>query len=462
MVSGAIELPLDRASLDHTVSGGARLQRTVHPSGVRILTESVPGAVSATVGFWIAVGSRDEHSVAYGSTHFLEHLLFKGTPSRTAMDIAVAFDEVGGEHNAMTAKEHTCYYAKVQDHDVLMAIDVLADMVAASSIDPAEFDVERKVILEELAMADDDPADVAHERITELVLGEHPLARPIGGNPETIKAATRDQVAQHYREFYRPDELVVTAAGAVSHEVVADQVLASLAKYGWDLGRVSQPTSRRTTAAVVLAPPAHPTVVHRPLEQATLVLAVPGLTQTDPRRSVQTVLSTVLGGGMSSRLFQEIREKRGLAYSVYSYSSNYSDTGIFGMAAGTAPQHVQTVHDLMAETFADIAREGISDQEWSRTQGNVSGSLSLALESTDARMIRLGRAEIHTGEFVDRDEALRRLSRVTPEDVRDLARELAAGPLSAVAVGALDDGDRLLLGGNLLGSFAPESAGGGN
>ncbi len=198
-MSPAIDLPLDQPSLDVDISGGARLQRTIHPSGLRILTESVPGAASTSVGMWVGVGSRDEDNVAFGSTHFLEHLLFKGTPRRTAMDIAEAFDSVGGEHNALTAKEHTCYYAKVQDRDLKMAIDVLADMVSSSVIDPTEFDVERRVILEELAMADDDPSDVAHERVTEAVMGDHPLGRPIGGNPDTIKAAERDQVVAHYQ-----------------------------------------------------------------------------------------------------------------------------------------------------------------------------------------------------------------------------------------------------------------------
>lgn len=438
-MTGAINLPLDRAELEATISQGATLRRTVHPSGIRILTEKVPGAASTSVGFWIAVGSRDEDSIAYGSTHFLEHLLFKGTPSRSAMDIAVAFDRVGGEHNALTAKEHTCYYAKVQDRDVSMAIDVLADMVSSSVIDPDEFDVERRVILEELAMADDDPSDVAHERATEAVLGEHPLGRPIGGSPETIKAATRDQVVEHYRRYYRPEELVVTVAGAVEHDQVVDQVIHALSSYGWPLDTSASPVPRRSTKRAALHTGEGRMVIHRPLEQATVVLSMPGLTQTDPRRPAQAMLTTVLGGGMSSRLFQEVREKRGLAYSVYAFAGNYSDAGMFGMAAGTAPQHVSTVSSLMRGLFLEVAESGITTEEWERTRGNLQGSSSLALESTDARMVRLGRSEIHTGEFVDRDEALKRIDLVTLEDVRDLAGELARSPLSAVTVGAVDE-----------------------
>ena len=438
-MSPAIDLPLNLPDLDATISGGARLRRTAHPSGVRILTEAVPGAASSSVGFWIGVGSRDEENVAFGSTHFLEHLLFKGTPRRSAMDIAEAFDRVGGEHNALTAKEHTCYYAKVQDRDLEMAIGVLADMVSSSLIDPNEFDVERRVILEELAMADDDPSDVAHERVTEAVMGDHPLGRPIGGSPETIKSAERDQVVAHYQRYYRPEELVVTVAGALEHDEVVSWVLAALEECGWSLNEQSAPVPRRDTSRASLHFIPARQVIHRPLEQSMVVLSMPGLTQTDPRRPAQAILTTVLGGGMSSRLFQEVREKRGLAYSVYAFASNYSDAGMFGMGGGTSPDHASEVALLMRDLFMEIVEKGITRHEWERTRGNLQGSSSLALESTDARMVRLGRSELHMGEFVDRDEALRRLDLVTLEDVQELAVELARNPLSAVTVGAVND-----------------------
>lgn len=436
-MSNAIDLPLDVPEIAGTIAQGAHFRRTVHLSGLRILTEWVPGAASASVGFWVPVGSRDEDAIAYGSTHFLEHLLFKGTPRRSAMDIAVAFDEVGGEHNALTAKEHTCYYAKVQDRDVDLAIDVLADMVSSSVIDVDEFDVERRVILEELAMADDDPTDVAHERIAEAVLGDHPLGRPIGGTPESINAATRDQVLAYYRRHYTPHQLVVTIAGAVDHNHVVRVLLDALERYGWPLDTDSSPTPRRSTQLATVAPASPIRVIQRPLEQATVVLATPGLTQTDPRRSTAAVLTTVLGGGMSSRLFQEIREKRGLAYSVYAYTGHYSDTGIFGMAAGTSPEHVGTVVTVMKDIFGQIAQDGITGDEARRTLGNLQGSSSLALESTDTRMVRLGRSEIHTGELLDRDEAMRRLDAVTRDDIQRLAEQWAGQPISAVAVGSL-------------------------
>ena len=439
-MSPAIEFDLQTPEMSFQASGDATVSRTIHPSGLRILSESVPGALSTSLGFWIAVGSRDEDSVAYGSTHFLEHLLFKGTPRRSALDIAIAFDQVGGEHNALTAKEHTCYYAKVQDQDLSMAIEVLADMVAASVIDAAEFEVERQVILEELAMADDDPSDVAHERITETVLRDHPLGRPIGGNPDTIRASTRESVLEHYARYYRPHELVVSAAGAVNHADLVNRVTQALSDAGWDLGVATAPAARRGVSQAEIDRAPQSLVITRPLEQAVVALATHGIRATDERRPALSVLSSVLGGGMSSRLFQEIRERRGLAYSVYSFASAYADAGMFGMAAGTSPAHVGDVAGLMTSELRSIAEEGITPEELSRTRGNIAGASALALESSDTRMMRLGRSELSTGEFVDRDEGLQRLSRVDLSDVQSLAQELLSTPLSAVVVGAVKDG----------------------
>jgi predicted Zn-dependent peptidase len=439
-MSPAVELDCETPELSILSSGDALVSRTIHPSGLRVLTERVPGAHSTSLGFWIAVGSRDEDHVAYGSTHFLEHLLFKGTTTRSALDIAVAFDSVGGEHNALTAKEHTCYYAKVQDTDLAMAIEVLADMVADSVIDPKEFEVERQVILEELAMADDDPSDVAHERIAELVLGDHSLGRPIGGNPETIKSSERESVMNHYTTYYRPHELVVTAAGGLEHSDVVTRVIDALTRSGWDLSGTHSPAPRRTTEALELSRDPRALVISRPLEQAVVALASPGLRASDPRRHAMSVLSSVLGGGMSSRLFQEVREKRGLAYSVYSFASSYADAGMFGMAAGTSPANATTVARLLRDELDSVANSGITREELARTVGNLSGASALALESTEVRMMRLGRSELTTGEYVDREEGLARLATVTLEGVRALAEDLVHSPLSAVVVGAVKDG----------------------
>ncbi|GAA1845356.1 M16 family metallopeptidase [Agromyces salentinus] len=446
-MNGAVELPLGTAELTFTAAGEARVRRSILPSGVRVLTEQVPGSRSATVGFWVAVGSRDEsaaeagHPATFGSTHFLEHLLFKGTPTRTALDIAISFDAVGGEHNALTAKEYTCYYAKVQDRDLPMAVEVLSDMFTSSLLDPVEFDNERGVILEELSMAGDDPGDVANERFFEAILGEHPLGRPIGGSADTINRATREAVHEHYLANYRPNDLVVTAAGAVDHDELVAGLERALTAGGWNLAVEAAPVERRAKTPVALAPSRELTVVQRPIEQVNLLLGVPGLVATDDRRSTMSVLNTVFGSGMSSRLFQEVRERRGLAYAVYSFSPSYSDAGLFGMYAGCAPAKAPTVAELMRSELDRVARDGVTAEELRRATGQLAGASALALEDSDTRMSRLGRAELTLGEFVDLDEALRRIARVTAEDVRALAADLAARPFSLVAVGASEESD---------------------
>ncbi|NYF10472.1 putative Zn-dependent peptidase [Leifsonia sp. AK011] len=437
-MNGAVPLPLDLADLTFAASGGSLVRRTVLPSGVRILSESVPGARSATIGYWVAVGSRDERPETFGSTHFLEHLLFKGTASRTALDIAIAFDSVGGEHNALTAKEYTCYYAKVQDRDLPMAIDVLADMFTSSLIDADEFVTERAVILEELAMADDDPSDVANERFFEAVFGEHPLGRPIGGYPAAIEAVSRDAVVGHYRENYRPQDLVITVAGAVDHDELVARASAALAAAGWDLEQQATPVARRSAAAEIIDRGSPLVVVQRPLEQANLFIGVSGLAASDERRSTLAVLNSILGGGMSSRLFQEIREQRGLAYSVYSFAASYSDAGLVGMYAGCSPAKTAQVAELMVTEFERVAREVVSTDELRRAVGQLAGGSALSLEDSDTRMSRLARSELTLGEFADLDESLRRLDLVTVDDVRELAELLAARPLSVAAVGSVD------------------------
>ncbi|WP_120337539.1 M16 family metallopeptidase [Cryobacterium soli] len=438
-MNGAVEFPLDLTELSFRAAGDSLVRRTVLPSGVRIVSEQVPGSRSLTIGYWVAVGSRDEQPGHFGSTHFLEHLLFKGTKQRTALDIAIAFDAVGGEHNAMTAKEYTCYYAKVQDRDLAMAVDVLTDMITSSVLDPAEFETERGVILEELAMADDDPADVANERFFEAVMGRHPLGRPIGGSPDTIRAATRDAVWEHYLANYRPQDLVVTVAGAVDHDVLVAAVTRALLQAGWDLSVPAAPVGRRSGTAAVIEQGRPVTVVHRPLEQANLLLGAPGLVANDDRRVAMNVLTSIFGGGMSSRLFQEVREKRGLAYSVYSFAPGYSDAGLFGMYAGCTPAKAGQVAEIMMAELHRLADHGVTADEMTRASGQLSGASALALEDSDTRMSRLGRSEITLGEFVDLDEALRRLALVTADDVQQLAAEMVSRPFSISAVGALAD-----------------------
>ncbi|MDO8107367.1 pitrilysin family protein [Isoptericola sp. b441] len=436
-----VDLPLEPGhALTAGQDGGAIVRRSVLPGGVRVLTESMPGLRSATIGAWVGVGSRDERDGHHGSTHFLEHLLFKGTERRTAMDIAEAFDAVGGEANAATGKEHTCYYARVLDADLPMAVDVIADMVTSARLDAGELEIERGVILEELAMNDDDPSDVAHEAFATAVLGDHPLGRPIGGTPDTIRAVPRDAVWDHYREHYTPSSLVITAAGGVDHGVLCDQVTGALEVGGWSLGPGAAPAARRIADAPWVPGAGTELVVHRATEQANVIVGGVGLTATDERRYAMSVLGAVLGGGMSSRLFQEIRERRGLAYAVYSFSSGHADTGLFGLYAGCTPDKVEEVERLMIEQAERLAGEPITGAELDRSIGQLSGSLVLGMEDTGSRMNRLGKAELVQGELVSVTEALERIRSVTAAEVTDLAAELLARPRSVVRVGPFGRG----------------------
>jgi predicted Zn-dependent peptidase len=434
-----IFFPLDQSELSFTASGGSTVHRSILRSGVRVLTEHVPGAQSASVSFSVAVGSRDETNGHFGSTHFLEHLLFKGTSRRTALDIAIAFDSVGGSSNASTGKEHTSYYARVQDKALPLAVDVIADMLTSSLIDATEFENERTVILEELAMNEDDPQDVAHEAFSEAVLGDHELGRPIGGNKETIGAVTRDAVWQHYQQNYRPQDLVVAAAGGVKHADFVALVEKELSAAGWDLGLAAAPVARRSNAQAKISRGKPLQVIKRPIAQANILLGMPGIIGNDPRRYAMGILNTVLGGGMSSRLFQEIREKRGLAYSVYSFNQGYSDASTFGLYAGCSPAKAEQVTRLMLDEFEKIAQSSITTDELELAIGNISGGLALKFESSQARMSRLVGSEMSTGEFFDLDETIERFSSVTTEQVQSLVQDLLLGERTIVAVGDVEE-----------------------
>jgi predicted Zn-dependent peptidase len=428
-------LPLEQSDLSFTASGGSSVRRSVLPSGVRILTEHVPGSQSVSVSFSVAVGSRDETNNHFGSTHFLEHLLFKGTKTRTAMDIAVAFDSVGGSSNASTGKEHTSYYAKVQDKALPIAVEVIADMLTSSLIDETEFENERPVILEELAMNDDDPQDVVHEAFSSAVLGDHPLGRPIGGTIETITAVSRAAVWEHYQNNYRPQDLVVAAAGSVDHQELIKLVEQGLSVAGWDLGLQAKPVPRRLLNPAKISRGSKLNVIHRPISQVNIMVGSEGLYVDDPRRYAMGVLNTVLGGGMSSRLFQEIREKRGLAYSVYSFNQGYSDAATFGLYAGCSPAKAKEVTELMIAELDKVAQNGITSEELALARGNISGSLALKFETNQARMSRLASAEIVAGEFMDLDETIERFEAVELSQVQALAQDLMKLPRSIVAVG---------------------------
>jgi len=305
---------------------GVVVRRSVLPGGLRVITEAMPTVRSVAFGVWVGVGSRDETPSLAGSSHFLEHLLFKGTRRRDALEIAAVMDAVGGEMNAFTAKEYTCYYARVLDTDLPLAVDVVCDMVTSSVVAGRDVDAERGVVLEEIAMHDDDPTDVVHDAFAGTVFGESPLGRPVLGSVQSISAITRPAVAGYYRRRYRPASMVVAAAGNLDHAKVVRAVRTAFATAGL-LDRDETPQSVRSATGARPAVAVDLTVTRRPTEQANLVLGTVGISRRDERRFAFGVLNNALGGGMSSRLFQEVREKRGLAYSVYSYATQFAEVG---------------------------------------------------------------------------------------------------------------------------------------
>ncbi|MBB2942284.1 putative Zn-dependent peptidase [Actinoplanes lutulentus] len=418
------------------------IQKTVLPSGLRILTESIPHTRSAALGIWVGIGSRDETPSLHGASHFLEHLLFKGTHKRTALDISSEIEAVGGETNAFTTKEYTCYYARVLDADLPLAVDVLCDALADSLLDPDDVETERGVILEEIAMHEDEPGDEVHDIFSEAIFGNHPLGRLISGTPESITPMTRDQINRFYRKRYTAPEVVIAAAGNLDHAAVVKMVRKAFAGTPLDTEPAAPAPTRPWEKPVRLQKPST-VVVRRDTEQAHIVLGGGGLGRHDERRFALGVLNNVLGGGMSSRLFQEIRERRGLAYSVYSYASQHADAGLVGVYAGCAPTRAQEVLDLIRVELDRVATDGITAGELLRGKGMVKGSYVLGLEDTGSRMSRLAKSELLHGDIMGVDDLLARVDAVTVDEVNAVAAELfsGSGGRSLAVVGPFDEAD---------------------
>ncbi|HEY0700134.1 MAG TPA: pitrilysin family protein [Micromonospora sp.] len=419
---------------------GGTVRKTVLPSGLRVITESIPSVRSVSFGIWVAVGSRDETGPLAGVSHFLEHLLFKGTRKRTALEISAEIEAVGGETNAFTTKEYTCYYARVLDADLPLAIDVMCDLVADSVLDPADVETERGVILEEIAMHDDEPGDEVHDLFTGAVYGDHPLGRLISGTEETVSPMTRSQIQAFYRQRYAAPSIVVAAAGNLDHTETVKLVRQALRGTPLDTGP-AQPAPIRPAAPAVDLRSAVTVVERKETEQAHVVLGCTGIGRLDERRFALGVLNNVLGGGMSSRLFQEIRERRGLAYSVYSYSSQYADSGLFAVYAGCAPGKVDEVLNLVRDELAAVAANGISQTELARGKGMAKGSYVLGLEDTGSRMSRLAKGELLYGDLLSVDDLLARVDAVTAEEVNTLATDLLSSPMSLAVVGPFGESD---------------------
>ena len=413
------------------------VRRTVLPSGLRIVTEEISSVRSAAVGIWVNVGSRDETPAVAGASHFLEHLLFKGTKTRTALEISSSIESVGGEMNAFTGKEYTCFYARVIDTDLAMAIDVISDLITSSVVTATDVDAERKVVLEEIAMRDDDPSDLVHDLFSDTYYGDTQLGRSILGSAESINQMSRKSVFNYYKKRYVPQDLVVAVAGNIKHKTVVDMVEKALSRDGFlDVTGVPQV---RPNKAIKVKEQQSVGLVTRKTEQAHMFYGLAGVSREDDRRFTMGILSAALGGGMSSRLFQEIREKRGLAYSVYSYAQQFAGSGLFGFYAGCHPTKAIEVVEIIREVLADVAENGMTSDEISRAKGAVKGSLVLSQEDSGSRMSNIGKSEIVYGEVMSFDEILKKISNVTPVAVRQLAGEILLQRPTLALVGPFKD-----------------------
>jgi predicted Zn-dependent peptidase len=425
------------------------LARTEYKSGLRVITESMPAVRSVALGIWVDVGSRDERPNIAGASHFLEHLLFKGTKTRSARQIAEAFDSVGGDLNAFTAKEYTCYYCRVRDGDLPMAVDFMSDMLQNSVISRIDLEAERMVILEEINRQEDAPDDLIHDLFAQRLWQRHPLGRPVLGTKETISSVTRDQIKRFYDRLYEPRHFVIAAAGNLKH----DELCAMFEQHmetGAKVSETLQPKMRKGGDVPDVTPGV--LVKHRTTEQAHLTLGTSAHSRRDPERFAFGAVNTVLGGGMSSRLFQEVREKRGLVYSIYSYHSMFAETGMFAVYAGTTPTRAKEVLSIVRHEIDDIAANGITDDELARAKGHLKGSLVLSLEDTSGRMSRIGRSEISHGEILSVDEVLARTDAVTLEDAKRAAQRVFDQPMALAVIGPFRQKDFAEVGGELSGS----------
>ncbi len=409
------------------------VKRSVHSSGLRIVTEEVPSVRSAAIGIWVNVGSRDEAPATAGASHFLEHLLFKGTTRRTALQISAAVESVGGEMNAFTSKEYTCFWARVIDTDLPMAIDVVSDLITSSVVTALDVDAERKVVLEEIAMRDDDPSDLVHDLFSDTYYGDTAIGRPILGTVKSISEMSRATVFNYYKKKYLPQDLVVAVSGNIKHKRVVAMVEDALSRDNF-LQQSATPAIRPSTP-IKNSKQQSVGLLHKKSEQAHMFYGLEGVARADQRRFAMGVLSAALGGGMSSRLFQEIREKRGLAYSVYSYAQQFAGSGTLGFYAGCNPAKALEVVSIMRDVLADVVAHGLTHEEIERAKGAVRGSLVLSQEDTGSRMSRIGKNEIVYGQVMDFDDILKEISRVSAADISEIASEFLVKTPTLALVG---------------------------
>jgi predicted Zn-dependent peptidase len=403
------------------------IRRSRCDSGLRIVTESLPSLRSVTIGAWVGSGARDEAVHEYGASHFLEHLLFKGTAERTAREIAEAVESVGGEMNAFTTHEQTAFYLRVPDTELERAVEILAGILWRPAFRPDDVDSERQVILEEIGMRDDTPDDLVHDLFAHALFGHHPLGREVLGSQESITGMPRDVIASYHGAHYVPSNVVLAAAGNLTHERVLDLIESSFPTASGD---------RPPRAAGETATGSRLVVDGRDTEQTHVVMGMRALPALDPDRYALTVVNQALGGGMSSRLFQEVREERGLAYSVYSYRAAYADAGFLAVYAGSAPNRVAETLDVVRSELARLCDEGLPDSEIDAAKGHLTGSLGMSLETSASRMRRIGRSELVEDEVPTLEELIARIDAVSGDDVaRVIDRVVRDEPRALAVVG---------------------------
>jgi predicted Zn-dependent peptidase len=387
-------------------------------SGERVISERVPGVRSVALGFWIGAGSRDETDAKAGVSHFIEHLLFKGSQSYTAQQIAEIFDGLGGELNAATSREHTMVYARVPDGHVQTALDLMTEMVFAPTF--SDLNSEREVVLEEIAMYEDTPQELVHDLFSEAVFGHHALGRPVIGTADVISSVTKRVLSTYHRQMYAGGNVVIAAAGNIEHNKLVRMLERAQSQQRPPAGgpRVRRP--------LVKAPPPDYRFAKKSTEQYHVCLGAPGIARSDRRRFAASILDSVLGGSASSRLFQEIREKRGMAYSVYSFASQYTDTGLVGIYVGTREENVGPCMEIAAEQLADIAAGNLRPEEIERAKENLKGRILLSMESTSNRMTRLGKSLITDTELLSFERIIAEIEAVQPDQVAELAGLLFA------------------------------------
>ena len=405
---------------------------TTLPNGLRIISETMPSVRSVALGCWVDTGTRDELSNEQGASHFLEHLLFKGSEKLSAREIAEIFDSIGAESNAFTSKESTCYWTRLRDQDLDTGLDVLAEMIQRPAFRQHEIDAERHVVIEEINMNEDDPNDVAFENFTTAVFQSHPLEAPVLGTKESILGISRDDIDGYWKRRYGAGSMVMAVAGSLDHDSLLESVADSFGD--WPGAGVDHHNADADASARI-------NLTTRDTEQTHVVIGGGGFNRSDERRWAAEILNHVMGSGMSSRLFREVREERGLAYAIYSFRLSYSDAGAWGVYVGTTPSQTDTALEVIVEELEKAVSDGITESELERAKGSMRGGLALSLEDPNSRMVRLGRDELAGMAHLSVDERLAKLEAVTLGDVQSAADDLYSVDRVVGAVGPFDAGD---------------------